>query len=272
MTLGLQNATNARDLGGPLTRDGRRVRTGVLFRAGALDKLAEADIAVLAELKLACVVDFRDAHETAKAPDRLPAPAPTLVNLPVLGSDPSGRGPALDTFGLIGRVMRGTEDPSALEALREDAPGGGAAGMMADLYRGFVNSPGPRAAFAHTLRLIASAEELPLLFHCTAGKDRTGWLSAVLLTALGVDPDVILADYLRTNEAAIDLHEVVLTMLEGKVPDPTVILPMVQARPAYLEAGFAEAQRLYGDMAGYLRDGLDVDDARLAALRTNLLG
>ena len=144
--------------------------------------------------------------------------------------------------------------------------------MMANLYRGFVHNPGSRAAFAQTLRLIAAPEQLPLLFHCTAGKDRTGWLSAVLLTALDVDQDVIVADYLRTNEVAIGLHDVILSLLEGKVPDPSVILPMVQARPAYLEAGFAEAQRLYGGMARYLRDGLDVDEDRLAALRTNLLG
>jgi protein-tyrosine phosphatase len=266
MTLGLQNATNARDLGGQLTRDGRRVRTGVLFRAGALDKLSEGDIAVLAELKLACVVDFRDAHEARKAPDRLPTPAPPVMALPVLDGAVHS-----DTFGIIGRVVRGTEDPSALEALREDAAGGGAAGMMANLYRGFVNSAGSRAAFAQTVRLLADPDQLPLLFHCTAGKDRTGWLSAVILDALGVDREAVVADYLQTNEVAVGLHEVIMNLLEGKVPDPTVVLPMVQARAAYLEAGFDEADRLYGGMSGYLRDGLEVDDRRLAALRANLL-
>ena len=267
MTLGLQNATNARDLGGHLTRDGRRVRTGALFRAGALDKLSEADVAILAELKLACVVDFRDAHEARRAPDRLPTPVPAVMTLPVL-DDAAHK----DTFGLIGRVVRGTADPSALEALREDAAGGGAAGMMANLYRGFVSGAGPRAAFAQTLRLVADPDRLPLLFHCTAGKDRTGWLSAVILDALGVDRETIVADYLQTNEVAVGLEDVILSLLDGKVPDPRVILPMVQARAAYLEAGFAEADRLYGGMAGYLRDGLEVDDSRLAALRANLLG
>jgi protein-tyrosine phosphatase len=221
---------------------------------------------VLAELKLACVVDFRDAREAQRAPDRLPTPPPEVMTLPVL-DDAAHH----DTFGLIGRVARGTADASALEALREDAADGGAAGMMANLYRRFVNGEGPRAAFARTLRLVADADQLPLLFHCTAGKDRTGWLAAVILDALGVDRETIVADYLRTNEVAVGLQEVVLSLLDGKVPDPTVILPMVQARAAYLEAGFAEADRLYGGMAGYLRDGLEVDDTRLAALRANLL-
>jgi protein-tyrosine phosphatase len=155
--------------------------------------------------------------------------------------------------------------------MHESAPGGGAAGMMADLYRTFVHGAKQQAAFAQALRMIADPGQLPLLFHCSAGKDRTGWLSAVLLTVLGVDRDVIMADYLRTNEASTRLHQVVVGLLEGKVDDPEVILPMVQARAAYLEAAYAEADRRYGGLAGYLRDGLGVDDDLVAALRTNLL-
>ena len=235
MTLGLENAANARDLGGLVTRDGRTVRTGRLFRAGALDKLSDADVAVLAGLGLACVVDFRDGNEAARAPDRLPSPAPVVVALPVLDD---GRG--ADMFALIGGVVQGRAHPSALHAMRDDAPGGGAAGAMTELYRRFVNGAVQREAFGHALRLAASADRLPLLFHCTAGKDRTGWLSAVILTALDVERDAVLADYLRSNEASAHLHELVLSLLHGKVDDPMIVMPMVDARATYLEAAFAE--------------------------------
>jgi protein-tyrosine phosphatase len=266
MTLGLQNATNARDLGGIVTLDGRRVRTGVLFRANSLANLTGADVDVLARLGLACVIDFRDATEVARVGhDRLP-PGPRHVSLPILDM-----GHNVDVFALIADVVQGNADAAELDFLREEAPGGGAPEMMAGIYRQFVTSARSRSAFGQALRLAASAESLPLLFHCAAGKDRTGWLAAVILTVFNVDRDAILTDYLRTNELTTGTVERVLGVLDGKVPDPKVILPMLQARAGYLDAAFAEAERSYGSMDGYLRDGLGADDALLESLRANLL-
>jgi protein-tyrosine phosphatase len=267
LTLGLAKARNARDLGGHLTADGRRLRRGVLFRANGLHDLTEEDVAVVAGLGLACVIDFRAAPEIRRfGPDRLPTPAPRLVELPVIDIEHHK-----DVFELIGQVVRGVADPSVLDFLREEAPGGGSAGIMADLYRGFVRHEPSRAAFASALRLVASPETLPLLFHCTAGKDRTGWLAATVLSALDVPLDAIMVDYLRTNELSTGLLESVTALLDGKIPDPSVIAPMLDARASYLEAAFAEATRRYGGMAGYLRDGLGADDALLESLRANLL-
>ncbi|HEY7222961.1 MAG TPA: tyrosine-protein phosphatase [Micromonosporaceae bacterium] len=265
-TLGLANAANARDLGGHVTNDGRRLRTGVLFRANGVHRLSPADIAVLAGLKLACVIDFREPAEVLRlGADKLP-PGPRSVALPVL--DPAHH---VDIFALIGEVVKGNAEPSTLDFLRDEAPGGGAATMMAELYRRFVTTPMSRAAFAEALRLVSSPEDLPLLFHCTAGKDRTGWLAATVLSALDVDRDAIMADYLRTNDLSTGTTQFVLDTLDGKIPDPTVILPLIEARRSYLEAAFAEAERAYGGMAGYLRDGLGADEAMLDSLRANLL-
>jgi len=267
LTLGLTKATNARDLGGHVTLDGRRLRHGVLFRANGLHDLTDADVEVLGGLGLACVIDFR-AHDEVRrlGPDRLPTPEPRRVELPVIDVDHHR-----DVFDLIAQVVRGTADPAVLDFLREEAPGGGAAGMMADLYRGFVAAEVSRTAFTSALRLVASPESLPLLFHCTAGKDRTGWLAAVVLSALDVPSEEIVADYMRSNELIAGTLDVVLALLDGKIPDPTVIMPMLDARPAYLQAGFTEASRRYGSMAGYLREGLGADDALLDSLRANLL-
>jgi protein-tyrosine phosphatase len=266
MTLGLQKATNARDLGGLSTTDGRRIRTGVLFRANALHNLSDADVGVLDELKLACVIDFRDEVEVTRVGvDRLPA-GPRLISLPVLDKTHN-----MDVFAVIADVARGRTDASELDFLREEAPGGGAPAMMATIYRQFVTSETSRASFAEALRLIAEPDNLPLLFHCTAGKDRTGWLAALVLTILDVDHDTILADYLRTNDLSTGTLELILTVLDGKIPDPKVIVPMVQARAAYLEAAFEQAERSCGGINGYLRDGLGVDDAALTSIRANLL-
>jgi protein-tyrosine phosphatase len=80
-----------------------------------------------------------------------------------------------------------------------------------------------------------------------------------------------MADYVRTNEFSREFVDLVVSLLDGRVSDPQVVVPMLEARPAYLEAAFAEADRRYGGMAGYLRDGLGVDDELLASLRANLL-
>jgi protein-tyrosine phosphatase len=266
-TLGLTKATNARDLGGHVTAEGRRVRSGVLFRANGLHDLTDADVAVLAGLRLACVVDFRAGTEIRRVgPDRLPTPAPRHVELPVIDMERHQ-----DVFALIGQVVRGDADPSVLDFLREEAPGGGAAAVMTEHYRGFVSNELSRTSYASALKLVASMETLPLLFHCHAGKDRTGWLAAVVLSALEVPPDAIMTDYLRSNELTADTLTFVLARLDGKLPDPTVVTPLLDARPAYLEASFAEVALRHGSMAGYLRDGLGVDDALMDSLRTNLL-
>jgi protein-tyrosine phosphatase len=254
-------------MGGLATRDGRRLRTGLLFRADALYNLTDADLEVLAGLGLACVIDLRGLAEVQRfGPDRLPVPGPRVVELPVVDAAQK-----LDLFAVIRAVVEGRSDPSELDFLREDAPGGGAPALMADLYRGFVAGAPSRAAFGAALRLAASPQTLPLLFHCTAGKDRTGWLAAVMLSALDVDRDAILADYLRTNDLSARAPGAVLSLLDGKIPDPSVVVPMLDARAAYLDAAFTEVDRAYGGMAGYLRDGLGADDALLASLRANLL-
>ena len=102
-TLGLANATNARDLGGIITRDGRRVRERLLFRANALNRLTDADVEILAGLNLACVIDFRNPEEAARSgPDRLPSPLPKVVPLPIFDPDHD-----LDVFAVIGDVIKG---------------------------------------------------------------------------------------------------------------------------------------------------------------------
>ena len=270
VSLGLAKATNARDLGGYRTTDGRQVRRGRLFRSNTLHRLSDADVAVLGELGLNCVIDFRHPQEKdLVGPDRLPTPAPgRLVALPLFDAGHEVFTALSAAFSKAG----GSDQPELMARLNDNHPGGGSAAAMLGLYRWFVTSPLAREAFGAALRLVASPDALPLLYHCTAGKDRTGWLSALTLTALGVDRPTIVADYLHTNDLNAAGNAYVLSVLADRVDDTSVLVPMLEARREYLETAFAQADESYGGMDGYLRDGLGLSDEVRYTLRTALLG
>jgi protein-tyrosine phosphatase len=260
--LGLIKAPNARDLGGYRTADGREVRRGLLYRSDSLQRLTDEDLGRLGDLGLGCLIDFRSPDEiVAIGADRLPEPPPARVlALPL-------HDPEHDVFVsvgvLLGRVEAGAE---LAEHITYDATT-----VMLTLYRWFVTSAVARAAFGAALRTIADPSALPLLFHCTAGKDRTGWLSAILLSALGVDRATVFADYLRTNDLNAPGFDQLLERIAERVSDPTLAIPLLEARAEYLEAAFAEVTRVYGTLDAYLHDGLALPESTLPTLRTALL-
>ena len=145
-SLGLAKATNARDLGGYSTTDGRRIKPGLLFRSNTLHRLSDADVAVLGDLNLACVIDFRHAHEKQLVgPDLLPTPAPgRLVEMPIFEA-------GHDVFTTVGAVLGGGGTPELMARLREDHASGGSAATMMALYRWFVTSPVARETFGTAL-------------------------------------------------------------------------------------------------------------------------
>lgn len=220
--LNLSGVVNARDAGGYRTTDGRWVRTGLVLRTGALDKATDDDLANLTARGVRVVADLRTAYERAAGPDRVPA-------------------------GAIGTTRDVMAQATPLAAL-------GALAGGTDMYRGFITTPGANEAFAAVLRDIATTDGA-VLYHCSAGKDRTGWTSAVLLTLLGVDRATVTQDYLLSNvyrDAA-----------------PGDVLNGVDA--SWLDAAFDQVDRSYGDFAGYVRDGLGLTDTDIAALRDRLL-
>lgn len=261
--LGLVGAPNSRDLGGLETTDGRRVRRGRVLRTSALSRLTDDDVAVLSKLRLARVIDLRDVSEVVLAPpDRLPAdPAPAVTALPVYD-------PAHPVFTYVSAVMLGHQ-LDGYEALAEE----GTPGAMTAIYRWFVTGESARDSLAAAVRVLADEDALPALIHCSAGKDRTGWLSAVVLTVLGVHRADITVDYLETNTAAAETNAAILDAMRARRPevDEDAIRPVLEARIDYLDAAYAEVDRVYGGFDAYLRDGLGLDDEVFQALRANLL-
>ncbi len=238
----LEKGSNLRDLGGWPTADGKRVRTGVVFRAPALVGLSDADQAAVAALGIRTVCDFRGVRESAVNPVELPGAR--HEKLPIEPSVGAGLKDILRTGAAAGHVS----PDDMLELLRE-------------AYKSYAlqNAEKYRAMFALLL-----ADEVPLLFHCSAGKDRTGFGAALLLTALGVGWDAVLADYLATNrlwrreiarnfELPADVKETLLT-----------------AHASLLVAAFSAIDGAFGSMDAYLAQAIGLDTAARAALRDRL--
>ncbi|CAM5464798.1 tyrosine-protein phosphatase [Kitasatospora aureofaciens] len=261
-SLGLRGAVNARDLGGYRTAGGRVVRGGVVLRSDGLNRVTAEDVDPLGALGLRAVVDLRSSDEIREAgPDLLPDGV-TSHHLPLLATD----------FD-INTTLRGALSDRSARKQRGLLGNGRAAAMMTGLYRWFVTDPVARERFAALLRLLADPGGVPLLFHCSAGKDRTGWAAALVLTALGVDRETVLADYLLTNERSAAVVERVLEDFgsRGLMREPELLLPVFRADRGYLDAAFAEVEAGWAGFDAFWREGLGLDEEVLAGLRANLL-
>ncbi|MFE9373400.1 tyrosine-protein phosphatase [Streptomyces sp. NPDC006711] len=253
---------NLRDLGSTPLSGGHTVRTGLVLRAGQLDRMdAGADPAVAA-LGVRTIVDLRTAAERADHPDRVPAGARLLVADALADKISASGAPA------AAQLKHVLADP----ALAEKHLGGGRAQtLFADTYRSLVSSGSARAAYRTLLTELAADDAGPLLFHCTAGKDRTGWGASVILALLGADEATIEREYLSVNPA---VRQAFAPLVEGFVAqggDPEIALAVIGVVPAYLAAALDQVATEYGSMETYVRDGLGVSDDAVARLRERLI-
>jgi len=256
----LDGAVNVRDIGGYRTSYGLHVSRGRLFRGDALSRLSGSDLERLERLGLRIVIDFRTQGEILlSGADRLPF-GMELVSLPVGGGD----------LGAVYELIAGGDH----ERQRRELGDGRAASLMVEINRGFVTDARQREAFGAAVRLACSAGRLPLLYHCSGGKDRAGWMTAIVLTALGVPREVVLRDYLLSN----DFHRTEYQKLRydlvktGIVADPDLLRPIMEQSATYLGAAFEEAERRYSSFGRFVARGLEVSDAMLGELRRAVLG
>ncbi|WP_305094950.1 tyrosine-protein phosphatase [Prescottella sp. R16] len=243
----LATIDNFRDVAGPgyETTQGLRMRPGVFYRSNAVVP-GDDDLAALETLGLSAIYDVRTDEEVAGKPDRLPAGA-SYVRVPILSGDLAGAAFALQS------PDEGRE-------------------FMREMNRSFVNDPAARAGFATLLTGLADTTG-PQLFHCTAGKDRTGWAAALLQTIAGVPRDTVMADYLLTNEYTAASMETTLQGLATRYGQERadIFAPMIGVDASYLQASFDEVETEYGTIDNYLRDGLGLSDLTLAKLKLALV-
>ncbi|GAB3212491.1 hypothetical protein GCM10027294_39010 [Marinactinospora endophytica] len=251
----LRTAPNFRDLGGYPTEDGRRIRRGMLFRADALSRLDEEDLATLERLGLRLMIDLRTVFEREREADRVPAGAEHVV-LDVQGNHRTG--------GDLAAMFSDTE--RARELLADN----GAERFMHEVNRTLVGADDARSAYRELVERAAEGP-LPLVFHCSAGKDRTGWGAVILLTLLGVPRQTVVEDYLASNSRLSAATAWMLELIQGRGIDPEEVRPMLEVRTSYLETAFAEVERLHGSFDDYVLSGLRVKPETVEALRERLL-
>ena len=139
-------------------------------------------------------------------------------------------------------------------------------------YRQFVSLPSAKAEFRNLFLAVGDRSQLPALFHCTTGKDRTGWAAAAFLTLLGVPRDKVMEDYLRSNDYILPLYRQVIDGFVSAGGEERIPLAILGVRQEYLDAAFAEMETQYGTIENYFTEGLGIDAARQEALRDLYLG
>jgi len=244
---------NFRDLGGYETADGRAVRWDRLYRTGDLSKLTSSDLEYLSQFDIKLVCDFRSDRERIASPDRTIDDAPELLDLPIdqEGVDPQELRTKIRTGGL---VALGVEK------------------MMKDAYRAFVTHYSKE--WATMFERLVREESLPTVVHCTAGKDRTGFASALVLFALGVPEETVFEDYLSTNYYQQNFFRFVLRwvpLYSFFRTKPEDLLPLLEARREYLQAALDEMVTRYGSIDAYLEQALGLDAEMRAKLEHNFL-
>lgn len=244
----LTSMDNFRDIAGTTsvytTRNDGTLRTGVFYRSNAL-ALSAADQATLSTLGISDVYDLRTAGEIASSPDVMPDGA-KYTNIDIIGNAASGSNITSMTFS------------SAAQAKA----------MMQQTNVSFVSDAGMRSQFSTLFNDLASADGAAL-FHCTAGKDRTGWTAAMLLSIAGVDEGTIMENYLATNDYTRQRVAATLAMMPSAMA--AIYEPLLGVEASYLQAGLDEITREYGSVDNYLKQGLGLSQETLYVLRGKMV-
>jgi protein-tyrosine phosphatase len=249
----MESIHNFRDFGGYKTQSGSMVKEGLLFRSGSLDQASDADLDVLKNLGICTICDLRNPIEHSNQPDRLPGDwNGRVIHIPIQAQIQDERKRIAHLLSLL--FGKGRDIDFAQVSMKT--------------YQRFVTDFSP--GFSQVLELVADEDNLPILIHCTAGKDRTGFACSLIQLVLGVPSELAFQEYLRSNgnldgfKREMDKRLTFISLLGIKKEK---FFPLFEARAAYLEAAFARIEADYGSMENYVRNGLGfTDGANLKAL------
>lgn len=247
----MENAPNFRDLGGIPTKDGRVIKWGKIYRSGKLNSLSDKDLDYFNTLGINTVIDFRDDIEVEKDKTRFPKDREVKkVRTPI--GDRTGNMQAQ----LKKQVRNADQDTFDSEK------------FVADVMRQFVDT------FAYQyqpfLDLIAEEENAPILYHCTAGKDRTGLGTALVLAMLGVDEEIIYGDFMMSNYYRNEQINKTLRK-SSLVIKQRIVQPLVEVKKSYIETAFEAINEKYGSMDNFLEKEYGYDAEKLEVIRNQYL-
>ncbi|PWV57472.1 protein-tyrosine phosphatase [Nocardiopsis sp. L17-MgMaSL7] len=251
----LSSAPNFRDLGGHRTKDGRTLRGGLLYRSDALHTIAEHDLPAYQGFGIRQLIDLRTHHER----DRLPDVVPEGAEYAAVGVQ--------DAEAAGANFVELLADPERARAMFGD---GAAERFMLEVYRALVSDTEALDGYRDLVERAAKGPTA-LVFHCSAGKDRTGWGAALLLTLLGVDRAAVTEDFLVSNERQANTDHWMRQLSKDSQLPWEDVEPMTRVRAAYLDTAFAHIDELYGSFDAYVADGLGLSGGTVEALRDRML-
>jgi protein-tyrosine phosphatase len=246
----IEGAPNLRDLGGYAAADGRRVKWGRLFRSSNLGRLTDKGLAQIKRLGIQLVCDFRTEAESRKLPNRFPdSEIIRYVRLPIQHAD-------FEPTSVFDRIKKGDYG-----WISEDF-----------MIQGYIDSVERYPdLWARFFQLLCDARHAPLLFHCTGGKDRTGAAAALILRALGVPEETVIADYGLSDGYNAEVRRALYEHLQPFRVDIAKVEPYFTAPESRLRALLKHVDARYGSAVGYLVQRAGVSGQTIARLQEDLL-
>jgi protein-tyrosine phosphatase len=246
----VEGTPNLRDLGGYQAEDGRRVKWGQIFRSSNLGRLTDKGLGQIKQLGLKLVCDFRTEAEAAKVPNRFPdSPAVGYVHLPIQHGE-------FEPTSVFDRIRKGDFDWISEEFM----------------IQGYIESVEryPKV-WSRLFTLLSDSRHRPLLFHCTGGKDRTGAAAALILLALGVPTEAVVADYGLSDGYNVEVRRTIYEQLQPFGVDIAKVEPYFTAPESRLRALLKYIDSCYGSAVDYLVKKAGVSEAMLRRLKEDLL-
>lgn len=267
--LPVRGIVNARDLGGYEVGEGLRVRKGMLIRCAHLAEATNADLEFLEGLKVAKIVDFRTEHEKQGVEDKMIAGA-EYVALPLDASGSEAAKASDEERSIFTRRKRFDMKKVIMMAAFNDH----AKKIAHNMYPTILTYPTCVRQMAAFLRLVVDAGDVPILFHCTQGKDRTGIASALLLAALGADKDTIVDDFDVTNQIyAHDVRKFTrrVRLFGGRDEEVAVVKSFIGANKENFIKALDSVEQQYGSLKAYLLGPMGLSEDDLNVLKERYL-
>lgn len=232
-----------------------------MFRSTDLNHLNDDDVSALEQLGLRTVYDLRTLAERTAEPD-VCIPSANEVVLDVL-ADAAAALPA--------NLVTIFTDPAQVAKAGKYLEDGEALAIISGTYRELITLPSAMTSYRRFFRGLLGEDDTPALFHCTTGKDRTGWAAASFLTLMGVPSDDVFRDYLLTNEQLIPALKPVFDAFAAAGGNPDDLRPVLGVERKYLESAFDEVDKRFGSIDDYFAEGLGVGLEEQDALRHKYL-
>lgn len=234
----LEGQHNFRDLGGLPAANGYRIKSGMIYRSGDFSSITDSDIAILENIGIALVIDFRSERERQRRPNR---PIRSVREIKHIAINDSAREKAMEYM----------ENNDAI----------GLENILVNDYRRIIREN--QEQYRRFLKEITYSSHLPLVFHCVAGKDRTGLAAVFLLTALGVEFNAIFADYIASSIRNASLIKTLIHEINSNGKNGEIFRPLLEVKKEYLDAALGEIRNHHGDLNKFVADILKADAEKL---------